>query len=428
MSDKKNEMRENDPLQEKFAGIDRMVNAPPKVVEAVKSGVPIAKEGIQYTPGYHVRKFTKVAVAYAVGVILLLGAIWLLPRLYSEESPVATQPDEITLTTIVTTESNSPDSVPETYHPVEPVGQLPEAFREMVESNSLERAVAYRDCWVKTDGGMKMAIRYSRQGVEELRYTVENENAEQRLLLSAAIPTLDGGLLVAVFDSVHEEEGLRAGFTEIIKMNADEEVDWRYRNDSFGWNGVRELYEREDGYYIFGGTDFDIVLMKLSKKGELLVEKQFGGSDYDSFYRAVAIESGFEIFCHCQSKDGDLEGYEPIMPQANSWIITVDLNFNVRLIESVQSLGGYVISKNLGVLDGEIVGPKDLRFYDYDAGTIESVMDYGEQYLIISYNLTGEVPMPPEMSSRHYYTETVYSMFNADGKLIWRTAREGSVR
>ncbi|MBR2131948.1 MAG: hypothetical protein IJ955_05300 [Oscillospiraceae bacterium] len=99
MSDKKNEMRENDPLQEKFAGIDRMVNAPPKVVEAVKSGVPLAKEGIQYTPGYHVKKFAKAAVAYVVGVILLLGAVWMLPRLFSETSPVATQPDETTAMT-----------------------------------------------------------------------------------------------------------------------------------------------------------------------------------------------------------------------------------------------------------------------------------------------------------------------------------------
>ena len=99
MSDKKNEIRENDPLQEQFAGIDRMVSAPADLVDAVKSGVPLPKAGIQYTTGYHVGKFAKAAIAYAVGVALLLGAIWLLPRLFSEQTPVGTQPDETPVTT-----------------------------------------------------------------------------------------------------------------------------------------------------------------------------------------------------------------------------------------------------------------------------------------------------------------------------------------
>lgn len=111
MSDKKNEMRENDPLQEKFAGIDRMVNAPADLVDAVKSGVPLPKAGIQYTPGYHVGKFAKAAIAYAVGVALFLGAILLLPRLFSEQTPVGTNTDETTVTTAAPTAPDPADEL-----------------------------------------------------------------------------------------------------------------------------------------------------------------------------------------------------------------------------------------------------------------------------------------------------------------------------
>lgn len=77
----KNNLPKNDRLRAQFEGIDRMVTAPPKLVEAVKSGTPLAGAGNRYTAGFHVRKFAKAAVAYVVGISLFLGLLILLPAL-----------------------------------------------------------------------------------------------------------------------------------------------------------------------------------------------------------------------------------------------------------------------------------------------------------------------------------------------------------
>ena len=94
-----NNLQKNDELREKFAGIDRMVSAPANLVEAAKKGEVIASAGNRYTAGFHVRKFVKAAVAYAVGVTLLLGALLLLPQLLSENPPVVNLPKDTTSTT-----------------------------------------------------------------------------------------------------------------------------------------------------------------------------------------------------------------------------------------------------------------------------------------------------------------------------------------
>ena len=90
----KNNLPKNDKLREKFAGIDRMVTAPANLVEAVKKGEVIASAGNRYTAGFHVRKFAKAAVAYAVCASLFLGLLILLPDLFEGNSPAAKPPSQ----------------------------------------------------------------------------------------------------------------------------------------------------------------------------------------------------------------------------------------------------------------------------------------------------------------------------------------------
>ena len=97
MSNKDKEMQnQNDSFESLFQGIGDGMLPPKKLEQAVIEDSYY--QGIAYA-GAHVRKITGAIVAYAVCVMLLLGALMLLPRLLDEHSPVATEPQESTVTT-----------------------------------------------------------------------------------------------------------------------------------------------------------------------------------------------------------------------------------------------------------------------------------------------------------------------------------------
>ena len=102
MFDKKNH-DQDDALRLRIERLGQKLEPSGELMQAAINGAPLRGNSNRYTAGYHVGKFAKAVIAYAVGVALLLGTIWLLPRLFSESAPVATQPDE---TTIVTTDNS----------------------------------------------------------------------------------------------------------------------------------------------------------------------------------------------------------------------------------------------------------------------------------------------------------------------------------
>ncbi|MBR6410040.1 MAG: hypothetical protein IKS35_01475, partial [Clostridia bacterium] len=64
---------------------------------------------------------------------------------------------------------------------------------------------------------------------------------------------------------------------------------------------------------------------------------------------------------------------------------------------------------------------------EFDAGSPEAYIDYGDFYLIISDHATGVYEHTPKtISSIWYYRETVYSVYDQDGKLIFRSSVDSS--
>lgn len=80
-NDKKN-LPENDPLQGRFDGMDRELRAPAALKQAAKTGVPL-RTGKREGTAVHVRRFGKAIVAYAVGVMLVIGVTVLIPWMMS---------------------------------------------------------------------------------------------------------------------------------------------------------------------------------------------------------------------------------------------------------------------------------------------------------------------------------------------------------
>lgn len=78
----------SDALGERLQKIGGQMNPSPALMKAAKTGVPLRPAGLRYTAGTHVRKFTKAVLLYAACIVLLLGAILLIPRWFGEGEPV----------------------------------------------------------------------------------------------------------------------------------------------------------------------------------------------------------------------------------------------------------------------------------------------------------------------------------------------------
>lgn len=97
MFDEKN-MNRDDALSKRLERLSGQINPSPALKKAAKTGVPLRSTGIRYTAGMHIRKFSKAVLLYAACVAILLGGVFLLPKLFGEGGPVATEPSQTTTT------------------------------------------------------------------------------------------------------------------------------------------------------------------------------------------------------------------------------------------------------------------------------------------------------------------------------------------
>ena len=102
MFDKQSNTPENDPLKGKFDGLDQALRASAELKKAAKTGIPLYRSKREST-AVHLRRFAKATVAYAAGVLLFLGAVMMLPKLW-ESDPVNSPGMNVTTAAEATTE------------------------------------------------------------------------------------------------------------------------------------------------------------------------------------------------------------------------------------------------------------------------------------------------------------------------------------
>lgn len=78
----------NDEFALRMERLGNQMNPSPRLMQAAKDGVPLRKWGNQYSAGYHLKKFAKAAMIYAVCIGLFLGIFFLLPDLPQASPPV----------------------------------------------------------------------------------------------------------------------------------------------------------------------------------------------------------------------------------------------------------------------------------------------------------------------------------------------------
>lgn len=333
------------------------------------------------------------------------------------------------------------------YQRVKHLGRIPDVFKNIVNDNIFRDAVAFEGRLLKTE--ISSADEETKSVTQKIQmmdiygnklaaYIVSSDDAYHVTTLTA---TDDGGFLFVLgFRDYAYEQNVWAsdnGFaSRVIKCDKDGHPQFDTTFEGVEESALQFCFEKNGRFYLFGTIETpeskatgvhsptDIFMVILDKSGTILKSQCIAGSDYDSLDAAEALGDGFVLSINSQSDDGDFinsnsRGY-PV-----NWIVTV--NDDLDIIEKKKGTGRDFFDVKLGEKDGAPIYKSDALLKNFDAGTPEAFIDYGDFYLIVSENITGEYERTPHIfNSIWHYTETVYSAYNYNGKMIFRTSVDSS--
>ena len=335
------------------------------------------------------------------------------------------------------TEKNGIDNE---YQNIEHYGIVPEQFTQIVENNIFRRAVAFEDRILKSNinGDEYSVIMYDFYGNELAHYQgILDENCS----IESMAVTEDGGFLFSIgFHDKALADGKWASekgyYSRVIKCDASGNALWNIVLDNYNGKMLRYCLEHNGEYYFFGNQETpatkklgvhsptDIYVLKLSSNGEILKTATIAGSDYDSL-TYVEYNGVFLLYGSTQSKDGDFQNADKFKDSAVDFKIIIDNDLNV-ISKTTGSFDIY--DTYIGVVDKKIISFNDLEYTSFDGGNIEAILQYDDFYLTISENRIGlcEKEHNSMISALCYKNETVYSAYDKDGQLLWRTSKEWS--
>lgn len=354
------------------------------------------------------------------------------------------------LTCCVFLSACSGDELPETeveLDCIEHIGQVPGEFETIVKNNVFEDITAFGDRLLKAEIISVNENEKSRThhicmmdlyGKTLATYTLASDDAYN---IRTMIATDDGGFLFVLGfeDYSYGGNGWASdnGFaSRIIKCDSSGKLQFDTSLDGVEGYALRFCFEKNGNFYLFGekealetktrgvGSATDIFMVVLDKNGKLLKTSEIAGTDFDSLDVAEISEDKFVLSISSQSDDGDFAGSNS-NGYPTDWVVVV--NDNLEIIEKKKETGRDYFDDRIGEKDGLPVYKSSDYLKGFDAGTPHSFIDYGDYYLIISENVTGKYEKtPPMVSSILYYTETVYSAYDYNGELLFRTAVDSS--
>ena len=329
---------------------------------------------------------------------------------------------------------------------VEHVGQAGEEFAGIVENNLFYGITAFEDRLLKTETCSWDEENHTMEhrvwmmdlyGKELASYTCTTDDAYHVTTLTA---TDDGGFLFVLGFRDRYRDGQwvseKGVASRVIKCDSEGKLQFDMPLADIEERGLRFCFEKDEKYYFFGKVETpetktlgvssrsDIYMAILDRDGKLLKTNLIAGSDFDDLYHAERVDDGFLLSIRAQSDDGDFAGSNS-GGYGVSWVFTVD--DELQIIKREKKSGRDYSDYRIGEKDGKPVHKSDPLFDGFDAGSVQAFIDYGDFYLIVSENNTGCYENTPlYISSIWYYTETVYSVYDNSGQLIFRTAVDSS--
>ena len=346
---------------------------------------------------------------------------------------------------VATTENQETSEISMTqadYQRVEHVGQVPEELQAVIQNNEFEDITAFSDRLLKSEiinideenrtasHLVKMMDLYGNKLAE---YAVTTDDAYHVRTLTA---TADGGFLFVLgFSDYAYDQNTWAsdqGYaSRIIKCDKNGILEFDTALDGIEGSALALCFEKNGSLYFFGTrqtpetktrgvySPTDIYMTVLSSSGVVLKTQCIAGSDYESLYAVDTDENIFLLSISSQSDDRDFVGSNsngyPI-----DWVVRV--NDELEIVEMEQKTGRAFSDFKIGEKDGTAIYESSDFFKDFDVGYVTAFIDYGDYYLIVSQNIIGEQETPLAVSAIWYNYETVYSGYDQNGNLIFRTA------
>lgn len=335
----------------------------------------------------------------------------------------------------------------ENYPTLQPVGQLPDEFEKVVENNEFKNIVAFDGRLLKTElSDVNEKDRTATQNVIMMdvygnmlsSYSISSDDAYS---VRTLIATEDGGFLFVLgFEDYAYGQSTWAsdnGFaSRIIKCDKRGKLQFDTALDGVEGDALRVCLEKDENYYFFGTMQTpetktrgvysctDVYMSVLDKNGNFLKSQCIAGSDFDSLEEAEIGDNGFILSISSQSDDGDFSGSDSD-GYPTDWIFYV--NNDLEITKKQRQSGRDFFDIRIGEKEGSPVYMSDDLFKDFDAGMVTAFIDYGSFYMIVSERNTGEYEnTPPMINSIWYYTETVYSGYDENANLIFRTMVDSS--
>ena len=330
---------------------------------------------------------------------------------------------------------------------VEQVGQVPEEFQAVVAENRFHGVAAFEDRVLKSEiiAEDKEARTVTHRvammdlyGQELAACTLSSDDACHIDTLTA---TGDGGFLFVLgfrdYARSQNEWASDGGFaSRVVKCDVSGNIQFDTAFPETEGSALEFCFEKDGRFYFFGTVQTpetktrgtysatDIHMASLDDQGTVLKRSLIAGSDFDSLDAAEESDNGFMLSVSSQSEDGDFSG-SGSGGYPMDWVITVNDALEVTAQE--KRSGRAYSDRRIGELDGTAVYQSSELLEDFDAGRPTAFLDYGDFYLIVSENNTGSYENTPVFfSSIWYYTETVYSAYDADGTLLFRAAVDSS--
>ena len=324
---------------------------------------------------------------------------------------------------------------------IEPYGTVPPEFQDIIKNNYFGSNVkAFSDRLIKTEQTLKagendkMTARIIMTDLYGAPLAQREVILEDYYSIETAIVTSDGGFLYAIGYGGYSAPQTGNDFSSrVIKCDSSGNVQFDTELDGIRGSALYYCIEDGDRYYFFGTNHEyvyemrdlrDIHIAVLNASGELIKTRTIGGSKED-YLSSVGIspDGFFELSTRSDSFDGDYSGIGIYNSMADDIIFSVDRDLNI-VKKKVQDYWRNQADKTrIGEKDGSAVLRSDPLFDGFDAGTPNVYIDYGDFYLIVSNHITGPYPyQPPQISSIWYCYETVYSAYDTNGTLLFRSA------
>lgn len=331
---------------------------------------------------------------------------------------------------------------------VEQIGQVPDEFKNIVHNNVFQGVTAFDGRSLKAeiisaDEDSKTVLQKVRMmdayGKEIGVYSCSSDDAYHVTTLTA---TDDGGFLFVLgfqdyaYYNQDEWASDKGVASRVIKCDSYGNLQFDTPIDGIEGSALKYCFEKNGQFYFWGDmqtpetknrgvySPTDIYMAILDKDGKLLKSRCIAGSDFDSLDAVEISGNSFVLSCSSQSDDGDFAGSDSQGHFAD-WVITV--NDDLEISEKKKGSGRDHFDYRIGEKDGVPVYKSNALLKGFDAGTPYVFIDYGDFYLIVSENNTGIYEKtPPMINCTWYYTETVYSAYDYNGKMIFRASVDSS--